>query len=100
MSLYFRRDLINRIGFYDLNFKLSADFDYAKRLEAASLTKVDTNIIIGTFYTGGRSGGIQTFTENFLINLKHKRSLLVSVLVYSLCLINYFIKKIYLNFKK
>jgi glycosyltransferase involved in cell wall biosynthesis len=94
MSLYIEKSVIGKIGVYDLKFKLSSDYDYAKRLYTEDLIIANTNIVIGAFYKGGRSGGLTTYLENYKINRKHERSVLVSILILFACVLNSCIRRI------
>lgn len=98
MSLFIKANVIELIGLYDLSFSLSADYDYAKRLNMCELICLNTNVVIGSFYIGGRSGGIKTYIENFRINLKHGQSYFVSCIVLFACVINFILRKFICRF--
>jgi len=68
-SLFVKKEVYRQIGLYDVQFKLSADYDFVLRL----LNKNYQGSVLfeptGKFRSGGSSGGIATFvdTKNVLI---------------------------------
>jgi glycosyltransferase involved in cell wall biosynthesis len=92
MSLYVCRQVYEKIGLFDLRFKLSADFDFIIRLYKNNFSGKNLNTAIGAFRIGGRSGGIKTFLESRKVLSKHNTSIIMrekyflsSLAKYTLC---------------
>jgi len=70
-SLFVTKDVYRQIGLYDVQFKLSADYDFVLRL----LDKDYKGSVLfeptGKFRSGGSSGGIATFVDTKNVLLSH-----------------------------
>ena len=71
MSIIYRKSSFLAVGGYDLRYRLAADYDHIIRL----LLKTDRVYVypfsIGSFYTGGRGGHIDSLIETFSIRRKY-----------------------------
>ena len=60
--LFLRNDVISRVGFYNLNYKVSADYDFVIRLfSTPNLKSLFIDFPITFMRMGGASGNAQNF---------------------------------------
>ena len=86
MGVYMKKSFFHELGGFDLNFRLSADYDLLIRAINFSKNAWFFQGPVGVFKTGGVSGSFKTHFENYQVYKKHsvnliKRSL---ILVYYL----------------
>ena len=97
-GFYVKKKVHDTIGLYDINFKISSDYDFYMRLIKSNKFKLgSTNkkAIIGEMKSGGHSSKfsfIRHLNEETNIRLKNKQNIIIIFLIY----INSLIK----NFKK
>lgn len=73
-TCYVKRDVIERVGRYSLDYRLSADHDFVVRLVKSGARGGRLPEIIANFRMGGRSGGWATFRESREIAIRHGMS--------------------------
>lgn len=71
-TMFIKRKVYEKIGLYNLEYKLSADYDFVLRLIESKYKPAKLNFSTGVFRLGGQSGGIETFMENHKLLLNHK----------------------------
>ena len=67
-SLFFKKDLLNEIGYYDENLKISSDYDFIIKMFRQSNLKI---FFLNKFTVKMRSGGISN--KNFSNIIKKMR---------------------------
>ena len=70
-SLYVKQEIYKKVGLYNLEFKLSADYDFILKLIENNYTSIRLEKNVGFFRMGGESGGFKSFIENKNILLSH-----------------------------
>jgi glycosyltransferase involved in cell wall biosynthesis len=93
LSFYVSRDIINKIGLFDNNFRLRADYDMTIRVMQLSNKYFDFINSVGCFREGGVSGSYKTYTESFLVLRKHDISIIRSFINILPSLIKVFVTK-------
>ena len=78
LSFYVSREIINKIGLFDNNFKLRADYDMTIRVMLLSNKYFAFINSVGCFREGGVSGSFKTFIESFFVLRKHGVSIIKS----------------------
>lgn len=97
-GFYIRKNFHDKIGFYNLNFRCSADYDFYLRLfKLKNLKIVSTNYneIIGEVKSGGFSSTlspIQHLNEETKIRFKNNQNILIITLIYLNALVKIFTK--------
>ncbi len=71
MSIYMKRSFFNELDGFDLNFKLSSDYDLIIRAISISDKNWYFSNPVGVFKTGGASGSFKTHIENYYVYKKH-----------------------------
>jgi glycosyltransferase involved in cell wall biosynthesis len=92
-TMFIRRAVYEEVGLYNLDYKLSADYDFVLRLVEHDFKGKRLDSSTGVFREGGASGGLASYKENHRILLEHKTT---SFLVY----LNTFILVVKLYFRK
>jgi len=96
-SFYVNTAFIKGVGFFDLSFRMRADFDLVTRVVYTSKRFCILRHSIGAFRLGGVSGGYDTFIENLRIMKKNGGSISKIYYVTMLSIVKLFIMK---NFSK
>jgi len=100
-GFYIKKNFHNKIGFYDLSFKCSADYDFYLRIFKLKNLKVmstNHNNIIGEVQSGGFSSTltpIEHLKEETKIRFKNKQNILLIGLIYTNALIKIFLKTLF-----
>ena len=71
-TMFIKKIVYNELGLYNLQYKLSADYDFVLRLVEHNLKGQRLNFSTGIFREGGASGGLASYKENHKILLEHK----------------------------
>lgn len=77
-TLYVRKHVLNGIGEYDCNYRLSSDLDFVCKVIYKGYRGERLPYPISTFRMGGASGGVATFLETRRIARKHGMGLVTS----------------------
>ena len=99
-GFYLKKDFHNKLGFYDLSFKCSADYDFYYRLfknKKINVLSTNKNKIIGEVKSGGYSSKLSRLdhlNEETKIRFKNKQSFFIILLIYINSLIKIFIKNL------
>lgn len=70
-SLFVKKEVYKQIGLFNLQFKLSADYDFVLRLLNSNYKGLALSNTTGKFRSGGSSGGIATFLDTKDVLLSH-----------------------------
>jgi len=73
-SCYVRREIINGIGFYGLEYRLSADHEFVVRQINSGAKGGKLCKPIASYRMGGAGGGFQTFSESRTIAIRYGMS--------------------------
>jgi glycosyltransferase involved in cell wall biosynthesis len=95
MSVFVKRDLINKLDGYDVQYSVSSDYEFLLRLMKLSNNVFILPNAIGVFRLGGISGSFRTHIENFYIFRKHKFPFFISILHTLIYIFKEAIKKIF-----
>ena len=92
-SFFIKNTVQKKIGYYDANFKYSADYDLIYRLINKNFIGICTNHneITGKFYTKGISSKLSFFKktqEEFKVRLKNKQNVLFLICLFFLVFLN------------
>lgn len=71
LSVFVKKTIFLDLGGYDLNFKISSDYDFLLRLSEKYKNISYGNEPIGAFRLGGLSSSYKIHFENFFIGIKH-----------------------------
>lgn len=71
MAIYMKKFFFDSLNGFDLNFKLSSDYDLIIRAMAVSSNVWYFENNLGVFKTGGASGSFKTHFENYKVYKKH-----------------------------
>lgn len=71
-TMFVKAAVYQKLGLYNLDYKLSADYDFTLRLVENNVLGKRLNFSTGVFRVGGASGGISSYRENNKLLLKHK----------------------------
>ena len=71
-TMFVKSAVYQKLGLYNLDYKLSADYDFTLRLVENNILGKRLNFSTGVFRVGGASGGIPSYSENNKLLLKHK----------------------------
>ena len=99
-GFYIKKNLHNKFGLYDTNFKCSSDYDFYLRVlknNDLNIEKTKKNKIIGIVKSGGFSSTFSPFqhlNEETKIRIKNKQNKLFIFLIYINASVKIFIKKI------
>ncbi len=98
-GFFLKRTIYKRIGFYDINFKCSADYDLYYRLYKAKVAGAFTkrNELIGIVRSGGFSSQISFIShliEEAKIRFKNKQNFLFIIIIFMNAWIKHLVKKI------
>lgn len=80
MSIIYRKLSFLSVGCYDLRYRLAADYDHIIRVLLKTNRVYVYPFSIGSFYTGGRGGHIDSLIETFYIRRKYGFHLHLSAL--------------------
>ena len=100
-GFYIKKNFHNKIGYYDLNFRCSADYDfYLRILKQKNLKIMSTshNDVIGEVKSGGFSSTltpIEHLKEETKIRFKNKQNILLITLICINAIIKIFLKKLF-----
>ncbi len=98
-GFYIKRKVIEKIGYYDAQFRCSADYDFYLRMIKSGLFKgsyTKKNEIVGEVQSGGYSSKLSFFEhlkEETKIRFKNKQNKLLIILIFINAIIKNFIKK-------
>lgn len=81
-TLYVSKRIIDRIGKYDCNFRLSSDLDFVCKVVYLGYKGDRLPRPISTFRMGGASGGVVTFLETRRVARKHGMGVMTSWLCF------------------
>jgi glycosyltransferase involved in cell wall biosynthesis len=70
-TMFVRLEAYKKLGVYDLEYKLSADYDFILRLIENKMRSKRVDFKSGVFRLGGQSGGKKSYFENHKLLLKH-----------------------------
>ena len=70
-GLFIALNLYKKFGLYDINYKLSADYEFIRRIISDNIKYKILLIIGGKFYIGGASASMLSASETFFINMKY-----------------------------
>jgi hypothetical protein len=62
-SMYIKKDVYEKIGLYNLAFRINADYDFMLRLLESDFRGKKISLPVVKYRDGGVSGGISTFLE-------------------------------------
>ena len=71
LSCFLAQYVYQKVGLFDMSFRLSADYDFLLRVIEKSFPRSDAHATLGGFRVGGRSGGIATYLETKKVHRKH-----------------------------
>ena len=99
-GFYIKREIIEKIGYYDTQFKCSSDYDFYLRMIKSgmfkgSFTKADE--LVGEVQSGGYSSSISFYEhlkEETKIRIKNKQNKILIILIFVNAIIKNFLKKI------
>ena len=100
-GFYLKKSFHKKLGFYDLNFKCSADYDFYLRLfklENLKIMSTPRNKVIGVVKRGGFSSTlspIQHLNQEIKIRFKNNQNFIYILMIYFNALIKILIKKIF-----
>jgi glycosyltransferase involved in cell wall biosynthesis len=83
LSVFVKKTIFLELGGYDLNFKISSDYDFLLRLAEKYKNISYGNEPIGAFRLGGLSSSYKIYFENFNIGVKHDVPILKMALITS-----------------
>ena len=63
LSMFVLRSTYERFGFFDTSFELRSDYDFVLRLMASDIPDIELPFSVGSFRSGGKSGGMATWLE-------------------------------------
>ncbi|MGA6119748.1 glycosyltransferase family 2 protein [Sphingobacterium anhuiense] len=89
-GLVVKRSVFTKIGLFDLNFRIAADFDFVIKLLQSNYVGKINNKPLMNFYLGGISNNYKILNENNLVRTKHFKDIFKLKLAYSLDLLRYF----------
>ncbi|GAB56974.1 hypothetical protein GPUN_2860 [Glaciecola punicea ACAM 611] len=103
-SLYLNKSVLKSEGGFDLNYKLSADFELVYRLLKKNYTTKNVNIVFGAFRDGGLSGDIYASLKDSKLVIRDKTNLITSNIWYGYRIIRsiigtYVFKKVLKKFR-
>ncbi len=81
-SFFVLQGVYKEIGFYNLSFKISSDYDFILRVFKENFHGKRINLVLGSFRTDGKSSSVYTFFENYKILKKNKYSKLTAQYIY------------------
>ena len=70
-TMFVKKSVYEKIGLYDTNYKLSADYDFILRIIENKMQGIRLDFSSGMFRLGGQSGGVQSYLENHRLLLNH-----------------------------
>lgn len=71
LSCFLAKYAYQKVGLFDMSFRLSGDYDFLLRVIHKGLLRSDANATLGGFRIGGHSGGIATYLETKKVHRKH-----------------------------
>ena len=71
LGVFVHRSVYQRVGVFDTQLKLSADYDFVLRLLGANVPVICILEPLGKFRSGGASGGLATWLESYQVLKKH-----------------------------
>jgi len=98
-GFYIKRKIIKKIGYYDTQFKCSADYDFYLRLIKSNLFKggfTKSDEIVGEVQSGGYSSKVSFFEhlkEETSIRIKNRQNIFLIFFIFINAIIKRFIKK-------
>lgn len=93
-SLFVKKHVYQRVGLFDISYKVSADYDFSLRLIEFGLNGHFLDITTGVFRLGGQSGGIKTYKENYKIAIDHHANKYIIVLNLVILMLKMYLRKI------
>jgi len=89
VGMVIRKDVHKEVGMYSLDYPLSADALFIKKLFASSAIGLSCDVILGRFATEGASNNnlAKGLCENFLIQLKTESNKKLQVMIFVLKLV-------------
>lgn len=93
-SLFVKKDVYHRVGLFDIDYKVSADYDFSLKLIEFGLNGQFLDITTGVFRLGGQSGGVQTYKENYKIAINHHANKYIIVLNLLILMLKKYLRKI------
>jgi len=73
-SMFVKKEVYNKIGLFNNEFRLSADYDFVLRVLKEDFKGMALSEHTGKFRSGGGSGGIETFIDTKNVLLSHNVS--------------------------
>ena len=70
-TMFVKKEVYKRVGLYDVQYKLSADYDFTLRLIENKMQPKQLDFSTGVFRLGGQSGGTKSYLENHRLLLNH-----------------------------
>jgi glycosyltransferase involved in cell wall biosynthesis len=72
LACFVSADVYRRVGLFNEQYRLRADYDFAIRLMKSGIRGKRINAVLGAFREGGQSGGIGTYIETRKLLLAHE----------------------------
>jgi len=94
-TMFIKKEIYQKIGLYDLCYKLSADYDFTLRLIENKIKFKKLNFATGVFRLGGQSGGLKSYVENHKLLLNHKVNPILVYINTAILLIKLYFRKIF-----
>ena len=82
MSMFIRRNIIDKFSGFDLDFNISADFDLVSKILRSTNRIYIFKKNVGVFYLGGISSTFSTIIEDFKIHAKNGIPLSLRILIF------------------
>lgn len=81
---FWKKSVIEKVGFFDLRYKIAADVDWMYRLQKANLKQYFEEVPIAYLRNSGTSGSriFKALWEEYLVALKHEENKIVLTLIY------------------
>jgi len=88
-SLFVKKAVFMKVGLFDLDFPIGADYDFIIRILKEEFIGIDLNVPISRFRDGGISGGIDTYKEIKRIQKKYGVSFVFRNMIYLFSIVKF-----------
>jgi hypothetical protein len=78
-GLFINLNLYKKFGLYNVNYKLSSDYEFIKRIIINDIKYKELFIIGGNFYLGGASSSLLSAKETFFINIRYSKCNIINI---------------------
>jgi glycosyltransferase involved in cell wall biosynthesis len=82
IGAFIKKEVYDKVGFFDTGYKLAADFEMAMRIHTARFRPIYVRQVIGSIHEGGVSASQLTKKENMNIAIQYGRSAFTARIVY------------------